>query len=121
MRILLDKNFPLALYRRLRADGADAEHIIASGRRGIPDSAIREQLEREELLFLTQDEEFMDLPPKCRATIVVSRVSQSRPILERVELWLHAIHEYLNERPEVKLFEILDSGELVPWRVIDEE
>jgi len=121
VRVLLDENFPLALYRRLRALGEDAEHIIASGQRGIPDRVIRDRLEREECLFLTQDEEFMSLPPKCRATIFVSRVSQSRTIRERVELWLAAIREYLKQRPEEKLFEILDSGELVPWRTYERE
>jgi hypothetical protein len=121
VRILLDENFPLALHRRLRAAGEDAEHIIVAGRRGTPDRVIREQLEREELLFLTQGEEFMSLPPRCRATIFVSRVSQSRPIRERVELWLAVIREYLKERPQEKLFEILDSGELVPWRTFERE
>jgi predicted nuclease of predicted toxin-antitoxin system len=121
VRILLDENFPLALYRRLRADGAEAEHIIASGQRGIPDGAIRHRLEREELLFLTQDEEFMDQPAGSCATIVVSRVSQSRPILERVEVWLHAIHELLEERPAQKIFELLDSGELRPARPLEGE
>jgi hypothetical protein len=32
--VLLDENFPLALYRQLRADGIDAEHIITIGWRG---------------------------------------------------------------------------------------
>ena len=41
MKILLDENFPLPLYHRLRAAGHDAEHIIVLGQRGIPDSAIR--------------------------------------------------------------------------------
>jgi hypothetical protein len=121
VRILLDENFPLALYRRLRALGEDAEHVIESGPRGIADSVIRGRLEREEVLFLTQDDEFMSLPPRCRATIFVSRVSQSRPIQERVELWLAAIRRYLKERPDEKLFEVLDSGELVPWRAFEHE
>jgi hypothetical protein len=82
---------------------------------------IRVRLEREELLFLTQDAEFMSLPPRCHATIMVSRISQSRPIRERVELWLAAIRQYLEERPQEKLFEILDSGELVPWRAFEHE
>lgn len=38
MKILLDENFPLPLYHRLRAAGHDAEHIIVLGQRGIPDS-----------------------------------------------------------------------------------
>ena len=41
MKVLLDENFPLPLYHRLRAAGHDAEHIIVLGQRGTPDSIIR--------------------------------------------------------------------------------
>jgi hypothetical protein len=34
LRILLDENFPLQLYRRLLDAGHDAEHIIALSQRG---------------------------------------------------------------------------------------
>ena len=44
MKILLDENFPLPLYHRLRAAGHDAEHIIVLGQRGMPDSVIRQRL-----------------------------------------------------------------------------
>ena len=37
LRILLDENFPLALYRSLQSDGEQVEHIITLGRRGAPD------------------------------------------------------------------------------------
>ena len=37
MRILLDENFPIQLYRRLQESGHAAEHIIALGLRGISD------------------------------------------------------------------------------------
>ena len=47
MRILLDENFPLALVRKLRDEGRDAEHIIALGLRGSPDSRILERLNSE--------------------------------------------------------------------------
>ena len=53
MKILLDENFPVALYRRLRLAGYDVEHIIVLGQRGLPDSAIRERLRVEEMI-LTQ-------------------------------------------------------------------
>jgi len=119
VRILLDENFPLRLHRRLLAAGYDAEHIIALGQRGVADVVIRRRLESEELLFLTQDEEFMSLPAACRATVVVSRVEQSRPIQERVDLWLRAIETFLSRRSKEKLFEIDDSGELVPWQVFE--
>ena len=38
MKILLDENFPLPLYRRLREKGYDAEHVIVLGQRGMPDA-----------------------------------------------------------------------------------
>ena len=62
MRLLLDENFPLALYHRLRKDGKDVEHIIATGQRGIGDDVLRSRLAREPLVFLTQDDEFADIP-----------------------------------------------------------
>jgi hypothetical protein len=45
LRFLLDENFPLALLRRLRESGYDAEHLITLGQRGLPDAAIQERLE----------------------------------------------------------------------------
>ena len=63
MKVLLDENFPLPLYHRLRASGHDAEHIIVLGQRGIPDSAIRQRLMAEELVFLTNDTESRIYPP----------------------------------------------------------
>ena len=44
MRILLDENFPIQLYRRLKHEGYDAEHIIVLGLRGMPDADIRLRL-----------------------------------------------------------------------------
>ncbi|HWB70834.1 MAG TPA: DUF5615 family PIN-like protein [Egibacteraceae bacterium] len=41
MKLLLDENFPIQLYRRLRQAGEDVEHLILSGQRGLPDDAIR--------------------------------------------------------------------------------
>jgi hypothetical protein len=46
VKVLLDENFPLPLYHRLRAAGHDADHIIVLGQRGIPDSAIRPERTR---------------------------------------------------------------------------
>ena len=51
MRLLLDENFPLALYRRLRDSGQDVEHVITLGQRGIGDDALRSRLAREALVF----------------------------------------------------------------------
>ena len=79
MKILLDENFPLQLYERLRAAGYDAEHIIVLGQRGLPDSEIRRRVATEEVLLLTQDAEFEGIPGNYRGTIIISRVRQSLP------------------------------------------
>ena len=73
MKILLDENFPLALARKLREAGQEADHIILLGLRGTPDSAIVARLESEEILFLTHDEEFLDVK-LTRSAVIVSRV-----------------------------------------------
>jgi predicted nuclease of predicted toxin-antitoxin system len=62
LKILLDENFPLPLYHRLRAAGYDAEHIIVLGLRGVKDSELRKRLARGEIILLTQDTEFRMLP-----------------------------------------------------------
>ena len=77
MKILLDENFPLHLYRRLRLSGYDAEHIIVIGKRGISDSAIRERISKEELVFLTQDSEFENMPGSHRGMIIISRIKHA--------------------------------------------
>lgn len=84
MRILLDENFPLALLRSLLSDGEKAEHIITLGWRGVSDARIRERLSDPEVLFLTQDDDFLFSEP-TRAVIVISRVRQARRIVERVD------------------------------------
>ena len=68
MKILLDENFPLPLYHRLRAAGHDAEHIIVLGQRGIPDSAIRQRLPtaRRVEIWLGALEEFLRTKPAGR-------------------------------------------------------
>lgn len=55
MKFLLDENFPLPLYHRLRDKGYDAEHVIELGQRGVSDAILRERLAAEELVFLTND------------------------------------------------------------------
>jgi predicted nuclease of predicted toxin-antitoxin system len=78
LKILLDENFPLQLYRRLIDAGHDAEHIIALGQRGLPDAAIRSRLAAEEhLVFLTQDSEFEQLASGTIATVIISRIPQA--------------------------------------------
>jgi hypothetical protein len=114
VKILLDENFPLALFRTLRADGQDVEHIITLGWRGAPDQRIRQRLTDHDLLFLTQDEDFLFDKPVA-ALVVLSRVKQSRRLAERVVVWRGAIENLLRSpRPE-RRFELMDDGSLVPW------
>jgi hypothetical protein len=114
LKILLDENFPLALYRRLIADGEDVEHIITLGWRGAPDRRIRDRLAEKHLLFLTQDEDFLFNEP-TEALLVVSRVRQARRLAERVEIWRRAILDLTqNPRPQ-RRFELMDDGSLVAW------
>jgi predicted nuclease of predicted toxin-antitoxin system len=116
VRILLDENIPLALERRLLEEGFTAEHVITLGRRGASDAELRAGLERDDLLFLTQDVEFLVRGDGLKGRVLVSRVRQSRPLAERLELWLAALRA-LREAPSTeRLFELLDSGELVPFQ-----
>ncbi len=114
MKILLDENFPLALVQKLSDDGLEAEHIILLGLRGTLDSVIIGRLDSEEHLFLTQDQEFLDVP-LTRSAVIVSQVNQSLPLHVRVEAWLKAIREYFSHEWNEKLFEVFDDGKLVPW------
>ena len=117
MKILLDENFPLPLYHRLRAAGHDAEHIIVLGQRGIPDSAIRQRLMAEELVFLTNDTEFEDLPADYRAQGVISRVPQRLPTARRVEICFVALGAFLKAKPAGRLFDLYETGKIVGWEI----
>jgi hypothetical protein len=118
LKILLDENFPLQLYRRLRAAGFDAEHVITLGKRGASDSAIRELLRTEAMLFLTQDGEFLDAPPLPPAVVIVSRLPQEWPIARRVEQWFSSITGFLERRPEGIVFELYANGVIAPWKIV---
>ena len=117
MIILLDENFPLRLYTRLRKEGFQTEHILL-GQRGLHDKEIMVRLKREELLFLTQDEDFVDAGPDCKASIIWSQVTQSIPIDKRVEIWMGAIKEFLSKTWKEKFFQVYDDGKLHPFEVI---
>lgn len=117
MIILLDENFPLALYARLQKEGFQAEHILL-GQRGILDSQIMVRLKQEELLFLTQDEDFIEAMPDCKANIIWSHVTQSILIEKRVEIWMRAINEFFSKKWKEKFFEVYDDGKLHPFEVI---
>jgi hypothetical protein len=112
LKILLDENFPLQLYRRLRLSGYEVEHIIVLGQRGIPDSAIRERVSREELVFLTQDSEFERMSDGQQGIVLISRIRQSLPIQKRTEIWFSAVEKFMAQKPVGKLFELLETGEV---------
>jgi Domain of unknown function (DUF5615) len=117
VKILLDENFPLQLYDRLRSGGYEVEHIIVLGQRGLPDSAIRKRVASEELLLLTQDAEFEDMPGNYHGIIIISRVRQSLPIQDRTAIWFGAIERFISQRPAGKLFDLLETGEIVAWDI----
>ena len=117
MKILLDENFPLPLYHRLRATGYDAEHIIVLGLRGVKDSELRKRLGGEEIILLTQDTEFEDVAVDCRGQVIISRVRQNLPIQRRVDIWFKALQEFMTRRRLEKLFDLLENGQIVPWEV----
>ena len=117
MSILLDENFTLQLYTRLHQAGAQVEHIVLQ-ERGILDSTIRKRLAVDsQLVFLTNDTEFLDLDFECRGAVVVSRVRQGLPIRERTEIWLRGLEPFLSERPAGTLFELVEPGRIVPWEI----
>ena len=114
MRVFLDENFPLGLERRLKSDGYEAEHVITIGWRGVSDDRIRERLIDADLLFLTQDEDFL-FSRGPAAIIVISRIRQARPLPERIEIWRSAIEDLIANPPGERRFELLDDGGLIPW------
>lgn len=114
MKVLLDENFPLALHRTLQADGESVDHIITLGWRGASDDRIRERLSDNDLLFLTQDEDFLFSKPVA-AIVVLSRVRQARSLRERVELWRQAVRQLIQSPKPERRFELMDDGFLVPW------
>jgi predicted nuclease of predicted toxin-antitoxin system len=117
LKILLDENFPLPLYHRLRAAGYDVEHIIVLGLRGIKDSELRKRLAREEMILLTQDTEFEDVPSDCRGQVIISRVRQNLAIQQRVNIWFDALQEFMTRQRPEKLFDLLETGQIIPWEV----
>ena len=114
MKLLLDENFPLALYRSLKTGGEDVDHIITLGWRGAPDQRIRERLFDRELLFLTQDEDFLFDKP-TEAIVVLSRVRQARRLAERVDVWRGAILDLIRNPRSERRFELMDDGYLLAW------
>jgi hypothetical protein len=114
VKVLLDENFPLGLVRVLQADGLQVEHIITLNWRGASDTRIRERLSDKDIVFLTQDDDFLFGSP-VEATIIVSRVRQSRGLAERVEVWRKAIATLNAAVQTTRVFELSDEGVLEPW------
>jgi len=112
--VLLDENFPLGLVRVLEADGLRVEHIITLGWRGASDARIRERLNDSDLIFLTQDEDFLS-GGAVAATIVVSRVRQSRRLADRIQVWGSAVRTLVAAKGTDRILELTDDGVLVPW------
>ncbi|MPZ76708.1 MAG: hypothetical protein GEU77_09285 [Deltaproteobacteria bacterium] len=117
MIILLDENFPLRFYTRLQKEGLAAQHILLTDR-GIHDRQIIARLKQEEVLFLTQDEDFIEAAPDCKASINWSRVSQSMAINRRVEIWLSAVKQFSAKKWNEKFFELYDDGQLRPVEIV---
>lgn len=114
MKVFLDENFPLTLVHRLRDDGHDADHVVTVGWRGASDARIGERLVDGDLLFLTQDEDFL-FTRGLAAVIVLSRVRQARPLQERIDIWRTAVRVLAGSALPERRFELLDDGSFVPW------
>ena len=117
MKVLLDENFPLRLLGVLREVGIASDHVITLGWRGKPDSFIRQHLVDSAVVFLTHDEDYL-FGPSVASTVVVSRVRQSRPLIERVAVWQAAVQDRCANPWAETLFELTDDGRLLPWREI---
>ncbi|MDP9323523.1 MAG: DUF5615 family PIN-like protein [Acidobacteriota bacterium] len=115
MIVLLDENFPLGLLHSLENDGLSVQHIITLGWRGASDARIRERLQDDQVVFLTQDEDFL-VGETSRAIVVLSRVRQSRPLKDRIEIWRSCLRELLQSSKSERLYKLMDNGALLPWR-----
>lgn len=116
MRFLLDENLPLQLHRRLIAAGFESEHIITLGRRGVPDAEIVARLAVEDdLVLVTQDTEFEDVEVGA-GRVIISRVPQSLPVRQRVEIWFGALSG-ATDTPAGQLFDLLPTGQIVGWEI----
>ena len=116
MKVLLDENFPLGLLRALQADGVVADHVITLGWRGVSDRELRERVRGKNVLFLTQDTEFLMADTEPFAIIIVSRVRQARILADRIAICHRAVRELLDKPHAERLFELTADGQLLPWK-----
>jgi hypothetical protein len=120
VKILLDENFPRPFLRALRAEGFGAEQIMTLSLESLSDREIRARLDRDRVLFLTEDLEFLTAEVPAAATILVSNLTPSRPLAERIDLWLAGIRHLLETDPPNCAFELTDAGKVVPWQAAPE-
>jgi len=116
VKVLLDENFPLGLLRALRADGIAADHVITLEWRGVSDRELRDRVRGEDVLFLTQDTEFLMADTEPFTLVVVSRVRQARLLADRIAICHRAVRELLDKPHAERLFELTDDGQLLPWK-----
>lgn len=83
--------------------------------RGASDTRVRERLQDEQILFLTQDDDFL-IGPAVSAIVVVSRIKQSRRSSDRIDIWRSAVGGLTNTARPERLFELMDDETLAPWR-----
>jgi hypothetical protein len=114
VKILLDENFPRPFLEAIRAEGHPAARILTLCIDGLTDGQVRERLDRDRVLFLTDDTEFLTAGTPAVATVLVLNLSPSRPLAERIALWLAGIRRLLETDPPPCVFELTDAGEIVP-------
>lgn len=116
MKVLLDENFPLGLVPVLQTDGLQVEHVITLGWRGASDTRVRTRLSDANLIFLTQDDDFLH-GASVASIVVVSRVRQARRLADRIEVWRAAVQPLLEAPKAQRVFELTDEGVLAPYSV----
>ncbi len=48
---------------------------------------------------------------------MVRRVRQNLPIRRRVEIWFSALQHFMIHPRNAKLFDLLETGQIIPWEV----
>ena len=80
MRFLVDNQLPVALARFLSARGCDCNHVIDVGSASATDSAIWHFANRNELIVVSKDEDFLYLAtrPEGKARLIWVRLGNCR-------------------------------------------
>jgi predicted nuclease of predicted toxin-antitoxin system len=92
-RFLVDENLPRDLAERLRAAGYAAEHVVDVGLRGRSDPEVYAHAQAHGETLVTIDLGFGNvlLYPAPHAGIVVARLPETLPIVQRLELIVDAL------------------------------